>query len=302
MALSSDPNEAYRQTQFQIYNLQQTLLNSSKAAENKVNVQQQLLETNAYEAGKLAPYPNHGENIGITAAAHTTTKVNSQPVLDLVRRKLGKPHRHLGRLRYDPWKVGRLESTTPENPQDSNFPSAVINTELLSPPPFLPAFGFANINALVTVDVRFEDLVNAQKSQLSSTNLRINNNELWGSQLYTDDSDPILALLHSAVFTSSDVDGQNILQELRTPANLENPQNVKGEIPPANTPYDVKIDLLLLPPLQYYGSTVNGNIRSRSWNTSHDGISYGIYAIEVNPRDQSLQGVEPKDEIKAVNW
>ncbi|CEP61612.1 Rxt3p LALA0_S03e06832g [Lachancea lanzarotensis] len=300
MELATDPNEAYRQTQFQIYNLQQTLLNSSKAVENKVNDQQQQEETSMHETGESA-YSRYRKSIQNGAPTRTPTEIDSRPILDLVAGKLGKPHRRLGGIRYDPWKTGQLQASTTKSTKNDVTPPAATNTALLSPPPFLPAFGFANINALVTVEVRFEDLIDAQ-SPVSSTNLRVTNNELWGSQLYTDDSDPLLALLHSAVFTSSDVDGPAVLQELQTPANLENPQNVKGEIPPTPTPYDLRMDLLLLPPLQFYSSTVNGAIRSRSWTSSHDGITYGIYSIEVIPRDHSLQKIEPKDETKAVNW
>lgn len=300
MALATDPNEAYRQTQNQIYNLQQTLLNSSKAAEIKVDGQQQAPEANSRETDDSA-FTGLKKSIGNVVAPDRTVEIDSRPVLDLVNGELGRPHRHLGTIRYDPWKTGQLETSEPNSTNIDLDPPAITNTKLLSPPPFLPAFGYANINALVTVDVRFEDLIDAQ-SRLSSTNMRVINNELWGSQLYTDDSDPLLALLHSAVFTSSGSEGPAVLQELRTPANLENPENVKGELPPGAIPYDLKMVLLLLPPLQFYGSTKNGDIRSRSWTTSHDGITYGVYGIEVVPRDRSLLIIKPEDQIRSVKW
>ncbi|SCU90192.1 LAME_0E07448g1_1 [Lachancea meyersii CBS 8951] len=289
MASPSDPNEAYRQTQFQIYNLQQTLLNSSKATEIKTTDSQQPVENASTTANGSANDKN------ATFEDVAPVKIDSRPILDLVTNKFGRPHKRLGAMRYNPWKTGVLDF----KPEEIAAASATYGTVLSSPPPFLPAFGFANINALVTVHVRCEELMEVQSQP--SSNPRIANNELWGAQIYTDDSDPLLALQHCAV-VSRDAQGHLEIDRLRTPANIENPDNVTGDIPPGAIPYDLKIDLLLLPPLQNYASAACGGIRSRSWTTGHDGLSYGIYAIEVIPRDQSLQSIEPKDEIKAVQW
>ncbi|SCV04704.1 LANO_0G11848g1_1 [Lachancea nothofagi CBS 11611] len=281
-----DPNEAYRQTQFQIYNLQQTLLNSSKAAESEV----------AGPTAHKRPEIANGRDDARTnnRPFHDPAQIDSKPVLELVADKFGNHHRRIGIYRYNPWKTGHLaDSKRPDTNQEP-----LDETQYAMPRPFLPAFGFSDINALVTVEVRHEDIVGAL--QKPSLNVRVANNELWGTQIYTDDSDLLLALIHCHVLRyGSDDITEGIL---RTPANLSNPDNVTGTLPPSSIAYDLKVDLLLLPPLKKYSSTSSNSVRSRSWATGHDGLSFGIYAVEITARDHSLQSIEPQDEIKSVQW
>ncbi|SCU98467.1 LADA_0H13212g1_1 [Lachancea dasiensis] len=299
MSTAHDPNEAYRQTQFQIYNLQQTLLNSSKngtsrGAENQTpsatrSDGQRSKTTNAKNSSDAA---NDQFKPGATLPR---TEIDSRPVLAVVDQKFGRGHPQLGTLAYDPWKTARLE---PRQSLDGEV--RALEAGLALPRPFLPAFGLSAVNSLVAVDLRYENITAALQDP--SANTRVANNELWGSHIYTDDSDPLLALIHCGVLGPTKTTPAPAQKPMRTPANLRNTDNVVGSFPPGAAAYDLKVDLLLLPPLQAYCSTYQNGIRSRSWDALHDGLSYGIYAVEIIPRDHSLRDVDAQDQVKTVEW
>lgn len=151
---------------------------------------------------------------------------------------------------------------------------------------------------MVEVKISYEDL---QSSVQVKDSPRTVNNEIWGTDIHTDDSDPILVLRHCGL-SLDDVNGT-----CRTPANLHNSDNLLGTVPPAGTPFDVEIQLLLLPPLQKYTSLRRYGITSRQWGnggtTPHDGLSYGIYSIKILTRDKSTDNVMEKDqEVNIANW
>ena len=105
----------------------------------------------------------------------------------------------------------------------------------------------------------------------------------------------------------------------RTPVNQTNKDNVVGEIPKDEhglKPFDLDVDILLLPRLQQYFSVKRYGITSRHWGKlttplkvdaytvhlrmsmhvsleeniypietmAHDGLSYGIHKIVIKPR------------------
>lgn len=43
---------------------------------------------------------------------------------------------------------------------------------------------------------------------------------------------------------------------------------------------DMHITMLILPPLERYASTVQHGLRSRSWETGHDGMSFMVHKVE----------------------
>lgn len=264
---SYDLNEAYRQTQSQIYNLQETILNSAKHAGN----------TDKRSAADLP------KNL---ARAPETIQVNSTHVLQYVIEKYGlAPKENLGTLVYHPYLTGSFESEKCE----TRFPDDPYAYSI--PRPFLPALSEDCINKLITIQVAYEDL---RDSFTTVSSPRAQNNEIWGCQIYTDDSEPLLVLKHCG-FSISDFNGT-----ARTPANLSNQDNVRGAVPPDGAPFDLEIDLLVLPQLQQYPSVEKHGVASRSWGvdtpTPHDGLSYGIYAIRITARDTSTQNIAQTDQ------
>lgn len=268
-----DADAAYRQTQSQIYGLQETLLNANKNMGPSVSDHVQNSRSEPEESSN--GIPNTVDCI----------EVDSKPVLTYVLEKYGclpEENKSLETLVYHPYKMGLTTSS-----QAAELPFPYDYVELSMPRPFVPGYGRDKINRLVTIKVSYEDLKNSVDRTNSPRSL---NNELWGCQIYTDDSDPILALRHCGI----SIDENNGLE--RTPANLNNSDNIQGTIPPEGTPFDLEVDLLLLPTLQSYESVELHGVRSRSWGidteTPHDGLSYGIYCIRVTTRDTTTQNID----------
>lgn len=232
----------------------------------------------------------------------------------LLSQYAGQEHRIIGVLEYDPFREGTLQVSHPVQSQEL-VPFPFSEEQWTQPRPFLPQFPSSAIGSLVTVRVSGKHWRNV------SLTPRYQNNEIWGTDVYTDDSDPLLAMRHCGL----DIDNvhNNEHELMRTPGNLHNPDNVQA---PEDLPQDFYIDvtLILLPPLQRYYSLQRHGIASRQWgivgspfldhhmlnnpqleqtmdlgtwnsaqnlmfpnsNTRaaiHDGLSYAIYNIVVKP-------------------
>ena len=117
---------------------------------------------------------------------------------------------------------------------------------------------------------------------------------LWGSEIYTDDSDPVAAAIHGGwirgewgedVDTSlldlgshesspdSSKDGKQIAE---TQMTLTSPPTVPM-LPVKDR--DLHMTLLILPTLQSYTGLVAHGIKSRSWSSKHDGLSFKVEKI-----------------------
>jgi len=118
---------------------------------------------------------------------------------------------------------------------------------------------------------------------------------LWGSEIYTDDSDPVAAAIHGGWIRGEW--GEDIDASMLEPEPLEAPADESEEkkeaaqtqmtlTSPPTTPMepikdkDLHITILILPTLQSYTGLVLHGIRSQSWTTKHDGLSYKIEKIE----------------------
>jgi hypothetical protein len=132
--------------------------------------------------------------------------------------------------------------------------------------------------------------------------------QVFGTEVYTDDSDIVAAAVHSGWLKGDFGDWNEDLQEVcreedhaehaqdkekEQPSKLQNGDAVKDEsplslpskppkpvIPPSN--YDAHITILILPPLESYASTSQHHILSRKWSkdTPHDGMSFVIHRID----------------------
>lgn len=112
--------------------------------------------------------------------------------------------------------------------------------------------------------------------------------QLWGSDIYSDDSDVVAAAVHSG-WIKGDFGEWN--QDLRDICDNLSEQGADEEATmsmsarpkkPVKIPegYDAHITVLVLPPLEKYASTHQHHIWSRGWEKTHDGMSYMIHSIE----------------------
>lgn len=229
-----------------------------------------------------------------------TTTILTKPLLSSIAHI---PRRHLGSQLYAP--TVHLPSTTAST-LDSRHTYTLI-------PNLLPRFeGRENC----TFTVRVPRYYLTQRSRESICSAR----RVWGTDVYTDDSDPVAAAIHSGWIRGAwgaDVDVE--LLGLSTPVPASTGTNDKGvaarasadsetvdggavfgakrltEPPPSPVvppdDVDLHLTLLVLPPLEKYASSVWYGVKSRSWGSNHDGMSFKIERLEwVN------EGVEGRGE------
>lgn len=109
---------------------------------------------------------------------------------------------------------------------------------------------------------------------LSRKNRLVSQRALWGSGVYTEDSDLVAALYH---------DGRIGNQKIGEPEG------------------DLFVSVILLPPIRgYKGSYMNG-IMSRTWNAPHDGVSFMISNIRELPRNWT-DGFIPRGPECKIDW
>ena len=118
---------------------------------------------------------------------------------------------------------------------------------------------------------------------------------LWGAEIYTDDSDPIAVAIHSGWIRGEWDDEVDISmldlgkpddaakEKIREMNRSKEPTIEMTE--PLAVPMlpikdrDLHITLLIMPRLESYASIVSNGLKSRSWKTRHDGMSFKIEKI-----------------------
>lgn len=213
------------------------------------------------------------------------TIISSKAVLESVS---DRPRHHLGDFIYDPGlKPGRL------------VPSTSTHRAFASNPKPLPWDMIKNKeNCILTVKVPRIHLSSIAREEITSRGY------LWGTDVYTDDSDVVAACIHSGWIKgewAEDVDNavldidQGVTDKRRKkPANSTVDPESEDLItaPPPSGPMsipaqrDLHVNVLVLPRLvKYYSSTRHG-ISSREFggdyghrHSVHDGISYMIKSI-----------------------
>jgi hypothetical protein len=101
---------------------------------------------------------------------------------------------------------------------------------------------------------------------------------VWGTDIYTDDSDVIAACIHQGWFRGEwdeDVDTSLLGLELKE-GPPDSPKAYLTEPPPKGPVHvpldrDCHITILILPLLEKYSSTTRFGMRSREWGGEHDG-------------------------------
>ncbi|KAL8789506.1 MAG: hypothetical protein Q9213_001119 [Squamulea squamosa] len=122
---------------------------------------------------------------------------------------------------------------------------------------------------------------------------------LWGCDVYTDDSDPLAAAIHSGWVQGSWGDGIDISMLEYSKSNPRptgkttvidlDEASSAGKMAltsPPSTPTsppvdrDLHLTCLVLPPLEKYTSKIRHGIKSREWGNNHDGMSFRVERVE----------------------
>lgn len=201
-----------------------------------------------------------------------------------------KPRRHLGSQLYT------TDVTLPA-PADIHVDSKIKFGSTSKP---IPAF-HDHQNCTFTVRVPRDYLIrsdtNADEYNLEAICKR---RQLWGTDIYTDDSDVVAAAVHSGWirgdFGEHNEDIRQICDNTSERDVDDGPPLSLDERParPVKVPegHDAHITIVILPPLEAYASTHQHHIWSRDWNKTHDGMSYMIHRIDFVDEGRSGRYVE----------
>ncbi|RAH79529.1 Rxt3-domain-containing protein [Aspergillus japonicus CBS 114.51] len=200
------------------------------------------------------------------------TVVTIEPLLTSVAHL---PRHHLGSTLYAPQIGVPTEKATLESAKFGYTTTPVP----------LPRFE-GNENCTFTIRVPRFRIDNGRREEICARRA------LWGTGVYTDDSDPVAAAIHSGFIRgawSEEVDVDLLDLEIRdtyqhAPQTAQDIGLEEGErprvppVPPSDK--DLHITILILPRLERYESSVLFGLRSRAWEGSHDGMSYKILRTE----------------------
>lgn len=205
----------------------------------------------------------------------------------------GRPRHHLGDFIYEPdLRAGRL---LPHTPTHRGFAS--------NPKPLPLDLIKGKENCTLTVKVSRVHLSSVAREEITSRAF------LWGTDVYTDDSDVVAACIHGGWIKgewTEDVDTSllDLDQSLNGETKRRRVKNQDGELanataseslitaPPAAGPMlipaerDLHVNVLILPRLVKYASSTRYGITSREFggeygsrHAVHDGLSYMVKSI-----------------------
>ena len=177
-----------------------------------------------------------------------------------------KPRHHLGSTLYSPYL--ELPSSKPSFNSKTGFAS--------TPRPLPRCEG--RENCTLTVRVPRYYLTDSERLEICQRRA------LWGTDIYTDDSDPLAAVMHAGwVRSKLDDEADKAVLGLATADPLA-PERMVLTSPPSEPMLpppkkDLQITILILPPLSRYASTIRHGIASRPWICGHDGMSFKVEKI-----------------------
>lgn len=202
------------------------------------------------------------------------------------------PRRHLGSVLYSP----RIESEI--LPVGSGTKSACTTA------PYTIPRCDGKENCTLTVRIPRFYLSKEKRRQVCE------NRAVWGTDVYSDDSDPLAAAIHAGWIRGEWRDNVDpSMLELNSSNELETKDTTHTSVPP--TPIlpalgrDLHLTLLILPTLQKYTSRVAHGIKSRPWGSNHDGLSYQIQKVawvdEQSSRGEGRGGESRHKRLKTTS-
>lgn len=207
------------------------------------------------------------------------TTVNLEPLLSSVAHL---PRHHLGSTLYTP-RIGTPSTKAPVESAKFGYTT--------TPQP-LPRFEQRE-NCTFTVRVPRFRIDATRREEICARRA------LWGTGVYTDDSDPVAAAIHSGFIRGAwgeDVDESMLDLEIKD-IYQHSPQSTTDQkaegtstsaaqeqgprlppMPPSD--HDLHITLLILPRLEQYESTVMFGLKSRKFEGRHDGMSFKVHRVD----------------------
>jgi len=234
---------------------------------------------NGSATSRRAGTPLAGVAAGTSSARYDTAPIfkpkKTVKIGTVISQTLRKPRRHLGTFQYD------ADILLPENSKAGND-----EYELCIKPKLPQSFDdVADLNCTYTIHISKSWLQERERKLISSTR------NLWGTGIYTDDTDPVAAAMHMGwvkpAFNNVD---ESLLQKIVHDQNpkIEISKDLKPPAQPINISKgkDLKITCVVMPLLERYEETTRFGVRSRAWpegaeTTPHDGVSFSILKVEV---------------------
>ncbi len=199
-----------------------------------------------------------------------TTIINNTAVLSAVAHR--RRH-HLGSAVYAPTTSSIATSTSSKSKLEN-----VSGTYAMPPQ-------YGKENCTLTIRIPRYYLMH---SNLLRTTAR---HAVWGTDIYTDDSDPLCAAIHDGWIRGAwpaAIDASLLEPDLKNVSLADDTPRVKDTVldaPPPSGPMvvptrkDMHITVIVLPALQYYASRVAHGVKSRIWGADHEGLSFKIEKI-----------------------
>ncbi|KAG0299997.1 hypothetical protein BGZ98_009579 [Dissophora globulifera] len=112
---------------------------------------------------------------------------------------------------------------------------------------------------------------------LTYDNAKVKKREVWGTDVYTDDSDVVAMLIHGGLFIPP-VSAYSSEQDSFHPTGQQH-NFVADPIKHICPSYDLAVTLRVVPKLIKYQGSIRNRIKSRTWSIGHDGVSLKIESI-----------------------
>ncbi|KAI8988668.1 histone deacetylation protein Rxt3-domain-containing protein [Pilobolus umbonatus] len=146
------------------------------------------------------------------------------------------------------------------------------------------------------------EIVRVPACYLTYENMQLKKRALWGTDIYTDDSDIVAMAIHAGhyqpKYIEPDMDTEDpfalaVAGKSREASEATKRLALSGKkwickdtlIPE----HDLKITVRVLPKLQNYASSIRHRIKSREWGY-HDGVSLYIMKAETMEGDARIKG------------
>jgi hypothetical protein len=102
----------------------------------------------------------------------------------------------------------------------------------------------------------------------------LRNRKIWGTDVYTDDSDILAACIHSGWLRLGSTAPLFGAPQAELPHRRKRRRRAMRH-------RSLRITIVVAPKLVKYEGSLRAGVRSRSWGSSHDGVSYAIESVEL---------------------
>lgn len=103
--------------------------------------------------------------------------------------------------------------------------------------------------------------------------------KIWGTDVYTDDSDILAACIHSGWLRLGST--APLFGATSAADNEATQKRQRRKRKPSLEHRSLKITIVIAPKLIKYEGSLRAGVWSRSWGNSHDGVSYAIESVEL---------------------